>query len=954
MGACCFEDGSCTDTTATGCSSLGGDFQGEGTTCARIECPLLGACCLALGRCLETTPALCEAVGGEFFGLGFPCASAKCVDLEFGICCFGSECVETSLASCDADAGVYVGSGVSCDGKICFTITPGGCCLYTGQCVEATAAGCEEVGGTFLGDFVPCGEIECVFPHGPCCLPDGSCGILSADECDAVGGSFAGLGLECDAIDCGPGFGACCIPGKCFETDESDCLSSGGVYQGDGTDCGGVSCPPFGACCITSGVQGFCIDTTEEECDRIFGVYFGDGSDCKDISCEVDTGACCFEGGACLTLSEADCDRSGGSFAGLGTDCRTTDCAVAGDIALGDPLEFVAAGEGVQCATGDLTDSGFRDVIVVEPSTAGNGPGVAQVFRNEGGTGDGWKGLTPTTPIPVGSDPVAVATGQLDGDGRLDAVVANRGDGTITVLFNTGETAGGGGLGDPLVIAVGAQPSDVVTGELTGDGVTDIAVALAGDDSVLILAGDGAGGFVEFAMLGGVETPIAVDPEDLEGDKDLDLVVGGLGGDVAGVFFQIPGGFSEVVLIPVGVDPADVTTGDVDGDGDADILTADRAGVATLGGGSTVSVIINNGDGTFMPSVQIPVGADARSIKAVDLDDDGDADIEVVADDPEAGLGIQVLESLAGEGAGPLFSLPIPFGVAADPNWIVTADMNLDGLIDLITCNLDDGATDGSVTVLINELQADCNDNGIADECDIATGTSEDCNGNGIPDECDTAVAADPATSVARDSCPDAEWLCPGFFYAGDTLGTEDDQIEFCGGRFGAYDVWYRYRPAWDGLAFVSFIAPGLEPVVHVFDGCPSDGGVSIACNYPNPNGVTFTARRGETYYVRFAGRDFRRGLFQMDVLGPDCLLNELDGNQNGIPDECECLADVTGDGVVDIADYLQVLLASGPCDGCPEDIDGSGVVDAADLQIVLLSLGPCPKPPDPPAGGCE
>ncbi|MCP4249195.1 MAG: exo-alpha-sialidase, partial [bacterium] len=34
----------------------------------------------------------------------------------------------------------------------------------------------------------------------------------------------------------------------------------------------------------------------------------------------------------------------------------------------------------------------------------------------------------------------------------------------------------------------------------------------------------------------------------------------------------------------------------------------------------------------------------------------------------------------------------------------------------------------------------DCNHNGISDECDIASGTSEDCNANTIPDECETPL----------------------------------------------------------------------------------------------------------------------------------------------------------------------------------------------------------------------
>jgi hypothetical protein len=44
----------------------------------------------------------------------------------------------------------------------------------------------------------------------------------------------------------------------------------------------------------------------------------------------------------------------------------------------------------------------------------------------------------------------------------------------------------------------------------------------------------------------------------------------------------------------------------------------------------------------------------------------------------------------------------------------------------------------------------DCNENEVPDECDIAEGTSEDCNGNGVPDECDVAQPPLPASVVHR------------------------------------------------------------------------------------------------------------------------------------------------------------------------------------------------------------
>jgi hypothetical protein len=66
------------------------------------------------------------------------------------------------------------------------------------------------------------------------------------------------------------------------------------------------------------------------------------------------------------------------------------------------------------------------------------------------------------------------------------------------------------------------------------------------------------------------------------------------------------------------------------------------------------------------------------------------------------------------------------------------------------------------------------------------------------------------------------------------------------------------------------------------------------------------------------------------------------DVNGNDIPDECECLADVDGSGVVDFDDVLRVLSAWGPCEGCPEDVNRDDEVGFDDLLRVLSAWGPC------------
>jgi len=85
-GACCFANGSCQVKTATGCASLGGEFQGDGTSCDPNPCPQppVGACCFSTGGCLELTQQKCTSSGGTYHGDGTGCWPNPCIELPPG------------------------------------------------------------------------------------------------------------------------------------------------------------------------------------------------------------------------------------------------------------------------------------------------------------------------------------------------------------------------------------------------------------------------------------------------------------------------------------------------------------------------------------------------------------------------------------------------------------------------------------------------------------------------------------------------------------------------------------------------------------------------------------------------------------------------------------------------------------------------------------------------------
>jgi hypothetical protein len=69
-----------------------------------------------------------------------------------------------------------------------------------------------------------------------------------------------------------------------------------------------------------------------------------------------------------------------------------------------------------------------------------------------------------------------------------------------------------------------------------------------------------------------------------------------------------------------------------------------------------------------------------------------------------------------------------------------------------------------------------------------------------------------------------------------------------------------------------------------------------------------------------------------------------VDFNGNGIPDTCECIADIDGNGLVDGGDIALLLTAWGSSGkGLSADIDANGFVNGGDMGVLLSSWGVCP-----------
>ncbi|WAC20762.1 VCBS repeat-containing protein [Luteolibacter sp. SL250] len=174
--------------------------------------------------------------------------------------------------------------------------------------------------------------------------------------------------------------------------------------------------------------------------------------------------------------------------------------------------------------------------------------------------------------------------------------------------------------------ARGTTGLDVALGDIDGDGDVDAVLAQLLDPS-LVLVNDGTGKFTSSSVMGTLPLAAAGELADLDGDGDLDLFLAGSSpcqvfwNDGAGVFTnsgQNVGGFNS---------RRSVVVADVDGDGDRDAV------LPTNGGGAS-ELWLNNGAGIFSFGQTLPGDAAATNAAVVDVNGDGRQDIVLACNGP--------------------------------------------------------------------------------------------------------------------------------------------------------------------------------------------------------------------------------------------------------------------------------------------------------------------------------
>jgi hypothetical protein len=300
-------------------------------------------------------------------------------------------------------------------------------------------------------------------------------------------------------------------------------------------------------------------------------------------------------------------------------------------------------------AVADFNGDGKPDLVV--GASASGLPNVADILINDG------TGNFQVNEYPLGGTvPASVTTGDFNGDGKADVILASFCsvgggllpnhclDGTLGLLLGNGD----GTMQAATMVPSGpgqVQQYAVFLADLNGDGIPDlieIGQPISGvNGAVTVSLGMGGGAFGPPTSIStGAAQPRSAVVGDFNHDGKADLAIAHLCVDqpcttesVVVLLGNGNGTFQAPVIYPITTSPDYypwIAAGDVNGDGNTDLVAVSQCSDSSCNAGA-VSVLMGAGDGTFHAAVTTDTPNDrALNVAVADLNHDGKDEVVVL------------------------------------------------------------------------------------------------------------------------------------------------------------------------------------------------------------------------------------------------------------------------------------------------------------------------------------
>ena len=372
----------------------------------------------------------------------------------------------------------------------------------------------------------------------------------------------------------------------------------------------------------------------------------------------------------------------------------------------------------------------------------------AKIFQPTfAGTGNDITATTfkPAVTFATGTAPQRMARGDLDGDGKLDLIVANKNAATVSILRNTGApgTIDASSFAAKVDFTTGSNPLAVTLGDLDGDGKLDLAISNNLSTSVSILRNTSTSGSISMAAKVDFTTgtnPTGVVIDDVDRDGKPDVVIPNLASNTLSILrnISVPGtidanSFATKVDFATGTSPQTASIGDVDGDGKPELAVVNF-------GSNTLSLYRNTATAgtvdasSFATKVDFTTGSIPTDVAITDLDGDAKPDLAVVNFTSNT-LSVFRNTSTSGTIAASTLAAKVDYATGTGVITGATGDVQGDGKPEIVVTN----KTDGTITVYTNRT-ASIDASSFADSTNLTVGTTPisstfaDVDGDGRPD----------------------------------------------------------------------------------------------------------------------------------------------------------------------------------------------------------------------------
>jgi hypothetical protein len=336
----------------------------------------------------------------------------------------------------------------------------------------------------------------------------------------------------------------------------------------------------------------------------------------------------------------ADFDRDGRADM-VATNTQSTNISIfrntslTGSVSFASKIELVSGSTGAFAgasglATGDLDGDGKLDIVVSNHNAMD-----VSVFINT--TIGSSISFAPKVEFPVQDKTLGVAIADLDGDGKPDIAIANSLPATasVSLLRNTSVVGVPSFITQNMTTGL-VSPRELALGDMDGDGKPDLVVSDELGNNVLAYRNNSTTGTISFQaplITASGTWPRGISLGDLDGDGKLDVAVSNTQSSSISVFrnTSVSGTISLTPKIdfPTGISPREVAIADIDGDGLPDMAASSNSvTVPALCGLKNISV---PGTISFKSFVSFPTENNALSVCLQDVDNDGKTDVAVTS-----------------------------------------------------------------------------------------------------------------------------------------------------------------------------------------------------------------------------------------------------------------------------------------------------------------------------------